>query len=52
VCGFGGETERKMPLEKRTRRWDDNIKNDFEDMGFIWRWRAVVSTVMNLYKLR
>jgi hypothetical protein len=26
--GFGGETDRKKPLERPKCRWDDNIKID------------------------
>jgi len=51
--------EGKRPLEKPRRRWEDNIKMDFQEVGcggMDWielvqdrdRWRACVSTVMNL----
>jgi hypothetical protein len=47
---FGGETEGKTPLGRFVSRWEDMA------MGGDWtvlaqdtdRWRAVVSTVMNL----
>ena len=56
--GFGGESEGKRPLGRPRRRWEDNIKTDFQEVrkGFgDWmelaqdrdRWRALVSTVMN-----
>jgi hypothetical protein len=28
IHGFGGEPERKKPLGKPRRRWEDNIKMD------------------------
>jgi hypothetical protein len=54
-----GEPEGKRPLERRRRRWVDNIKMDLEEIGWDgrdWielaqdrdRWRALVNTVMNL----
>ena len=54
-----GQTERKRSLGRPRRRWEDNIKMDFREVGGIcgdWmglaqdrdRWRALVSTVMNL----
>ena len=54
-----GKPERKRPLGRPRRRWEDNIKMDLEEMGGScedWmelaqdrdRWRALVSTVMNL----
>ena len=50
--------EGKRPLGRPRRRWKDNIKMDFEEVGRgcgDWmglaqdrdRWRALVSTVMN-----
>ena len=53
-----GKSERKRPLGKPRRRWEDNIKMDLEEVGRgcgDWmgldqdrdRWRALVSTVMN-----
>jgi hypothetical protein len=57
--GVGGETEGKRPLGRPRRRWEDNIKMDFQEVGggrVDWmelaqdrdRWRALVSTVKNL----
>ena len=54
-----GKPEGKRPLERPRRRWEDNIKMDLEEVGRgcgDWmesaqdrdRWRALVSTVMNL----
>ena len=54
-----GKTEGKRPLGKPRRRWEDNIKIDLQEVGGDcgdWmelaqdrdRWRALVSTVMNL----
>jgi len=54
-----GEPEGKRPLGKPSRRWEDNIKMDLQEVGGDcgdWmelaqdrdRWRAIVSTVMNL----
>jgi hypothetical protein len=54
-----GRPERKRPLGKPRRRWEDNINMDLRDIGIDganWirlaqdrvRWRAFVSTVMNL----
>ena len=51
--------ERKGPLGRPRRRWEDNIKMDLQEVGGgcrDWmelaqdraRWRALVSTVMNL----
>ena len=53
-----GKPERKRPLGRPRRRWEDNIKMDLEEVGRScgdWtelaqdrdRWRALVSTVMN-----
>ena len=53
-----GKPERKRPLVRPRRRWEDNIKMDLQEMGGgcgDWielaqgrdRWRALVSTVMN-----
>jgi hypothetical protein len=57
--GVGGETRGKRPLGRPRRRWEDNIKMDLQEVGLgcgDWidsaqdrdRWRALVSTVMNL----
>jgi hypothetical protein len=51
--------EGKRPLARRKRRWEDNIKMDFQEvecgvMNWIWlarnrdRWRAIVTAVMNI----
>ena len=54
-----GKPEGKRPLGRPRRRWEDNIKVDLKEVGGDcgdWmelaqdrdRWRALVSTVMNL----
>jgi transcription termination factor 2 len=54
-----GKPEGKRPLGRPRRRWKDNIKMDFQEVGGgrgDWnelaqdrdRWRALVSTVKNL----
>ena len=55
-----GTPERKRPLGRPRRRWEDNIKMDVQEVGEggcgDWmelaqdrdRWRALVRTVMNL----
>jgi hypothetical protein len=54
-----GRPERKRPLGRPRRRWEDNIKMDLSEIGIDganWirlaqdrvQWRAFVSTVMNL----
>ena len=54
-----GKPEGKRPLGRPRRRWEDNIKMDIQEVGGgcgDWmelaqdrdRWRALVSTVMNL----
>jgi hypothetical protein len=47
-----GKPERKRPLGRPRRRWDDNIKMDFQEVGGGMelaqdrdRWRALVGTV-------
>jgi hypothetical protein len=53
------KTKGKRPLGRPRRRWDDNIKMDFREIGIDganWiqlaqdrvQWRACVNTVMNL----
>jgi hypothetical protein len=53
-----GKPERKRPLERRRRRWEDNINIDFQNVGGgrgdwmelaqdRYRWRALVVTVRN-----
>ena len=54
-----GKPEGKRPLERPRRRWEDNIKMDLREVARgcgDWmelaqdrdRWRALLSTVMNL----
>jgi hypothetical protein len=54
-----GKREGKRPLGRPRRRWEDNIKMDFQEVGYggtDWveltqerdRWRAYVKAVMNL----
>jgi hypothetical protein len=54
-----GKTEGKRPLGRPSRRWEDNIKMDLQEVGGCcgdWmelaqdrdRWRALVSKVKNL----
>jgi hypothetical protein len=54
-----GKPERKRPLGRPRRRWEDGIRMDLMEIGLggvDWirlaedrdRWRAVVSAVMNL----
>ena len=54
-----GKPEGKRPLGRPRRRWEDNIKMDFQEVGcegMDWieltqdrdRWRALVTGVMNL----
>jgi hypothetical protein len=54
-----GRPEGKRPLERRRRRWEDNIKMDLWEIGIDgtnWiqlaqdrvQWRDCVNTVMNL----
>jgi hypothetical protein len=53
-----GKPEGMRPLWRTRRRWEDNIKREFQDVGGGCgdcmeraqdrdRWRALVSTVMN-----
>jgi hypothetical protein len=55
-----GKPERKRPLGRPRRRWADNIKIDFREIGWDgvdWielvqdrdNWRALVNTAMNLW---
>ena len=55
-----GKPEGKRPVGRPRRRWEDNIKMDLQEVGGgceDWmelaqvrdRWRALVSTVMNLW---
>jgi len=54
-----GKPERERPLWRPRRRWEDNIKMDFQEVrcgSMDWirltqdrdRWRALVNAVMNL----
>ena len=54
-----GKPEGKRPLERTRRKWEDNIKMGLQEVGGGWedwmelaqdrdRWRALVSTVMNI----
>ena len=54
-----GKPEGRRPLERPRRRWEDNIRMDLREVGcgcVDWmklaqdrdRWRALVSSVMNL----
>ena len=54
-----GKPERKRPLGRPRRRWEDNIKIDLQEVGGSFgdwidlaqdrdRWRALVGTVRNL----
>jgi hypothetical protein len=53
-----GKPERKRPLGRPRRRWEDNIRMDLQEVGCgfgDWiglaedrgRWRALVSAMMN-----
>jgi hypothetical protein len=55
-----GRPERRRPIGRPRRRWEDNIKMNIQEVewgGMDWidmaqdrdRWRAVVSAVMNLW---
>jgi hypothetical protein len=55
-----GNSDGKIPLECRKRRWVDNLKMDHTEIGWVgvdWieltlvrdQWRALVDTVMNLW---
>ena len=35
IQGFGGEAEVKRPLGRPRRRWDDNIKMDPQEVGWV-----------------
>jgi len=53
-----GKPEGKRPLGRSRCRWVDNIRMDFQEVGYGYnwiglaqdrdRWRALVSAVMNL----
>jgi hypothetical protein len=53
-----GKLEGKIPLGRPRRRWEDNVKIDFQEVGcgcMDWielardrdRWRALVTAIMN-----
>jgi hypothetical protein len=53
-----GKAEKKWPLGRQRRRWEDNIKMDFQEVGGVrgdWmelaqdsdRWRALVGILRN-----
>jgi len=55
-----GKLEGKRPLGRTKRRWEDNIKQDLQEVGcggLDWielaqereSWRALVNAVMNLW---
>jgi hypothetical protein len=57
-----GKPERKKPLGRPRRRWEDGLKMDLTEIGWggvEWiqlaedrdRWRALVNAVMNLWVL-
>jgi hypothetical protein len=57
---FVGNPERKRPLGRPRRRWEDNVRMtvreiEWEDVDWIHlaqdgdRWLAVVNTVMNIW---
>jgi hypothetical protein len=50
-----GKPEGKRPLGRPRRRWMDNIKMDFREIGWsgidlidLAQWRALLNTVMSL----
>ena len=54
-----GKAERMRPLGRPRRRWVDNIRMDFQEVGCVYMdwigpvqdrdsWRTLVSVVMNL----
>jgi hypothetical protein len=56
--GLVGKPESKRPLGRPRRRWEDNIRIDLQEVGYVcvdWiglaqnrdRWRALVSAVKN-----
>jgi len=50
-----GKLEKKRPLGRPRRRWEDNIRMNLQGKNSYWfnlaqnrdRWRALVNTVMN-----
>jgi len=60
IKGFGEQPEGKRPCGRSTRRWEDNIKMDLQEVGCEGmelidlvqdrdRWRTLVNAVMNLW---
>jgi hypothetical protein len=58
VQSFGGKPEGKRHMRRSSRRWEDNIKMDIQEVGcggMDWvgltqdrdRWQTLVNTVMN-----
>jgi hypothetical protein len=51
---LNGKPEGKRPLERRRRRWEDNIRKDLREVGWEWmhldqdrdQLRVLVNTVM------
>jgi len=35
IQGFGGKPERKNPLGRLRHRWEDNIKIDLQEVGWV-----------------
>jgi hypothetical protein len=53
VEGFGGETERKNPLGRPGRRWEDIIKIDIRKLYVgVWSGLSCVRIVIGSGKLR
>ena len=52
IQGFGGKPEGKRPLGRFSRRWENNITMELQEVGCGSvdrdRWRALVNVVMNL----
>ena len=56
---MAGRPEKKRPVDRLRRQWEDNIKMNLQGVGFGFvdlvdlaqdrcRWRALVNAVMNL----
>jgi hypothetical protein len=49
-----GKPEGKRPMGRPRRRWEDDIRMDLQEVGWIElaqdrdRWRAIVNEIMNL----
>ena len=41
VQGSGGEPLGKETIGRPRRRWEDNIKMDFQDVGTGWSWPRI-----------